>query len=53
MRLNVQKIINAPGERMDFQFALDLSDECGCGCEDDDEDGDCGCGCGCEDHDHQ
>lgn len=26
MRLNVQKIINAPGERMDFRFELDLSD---------------------------
>ena len=26
MLLNVQRIINAPGERMDFQFALDLSD---------------------------
>ena len=26
MLLNVQKIINAPGERMDFQFELDLSD---------------------------
>ena len=26
MRLNVQKIINAPGERIDFQFDLDLSD---------------------------
>ena len=26
MRLNVQNIINAPGERMDFQFDLDLSD---------------------------
>lgn len=26
MILNLQKIINAPGERMDFQFALDLSD---------------------------
>ena len=26
MLLNVQKIINAPGERIDFQFALDLSD---------------------------
>ena len=26
MLLNVQKIINAPGERMDFRFALDLSD---------------------------
>ena len=25
MVLNVQKIINAPGERMDFQFDLDLS----------------------------
>ena len=25
MLLNVQKIINAPGERMDFQFDLDLS----------------------------
>ncbi|MDE7242669.1 MAG: DUF177 domain-containing protein [Oscillospiraceae bacterium] len=25
MLLNVQKIINAPGERMDFQFELDLS----------------------------
>ena len=26
MVLNVQKIINAPGERMEFQFQLDLSD---------------------------
>ena len=26
MLLNVQKLINAPGERMDFQFQLDLSD---------------------------
>lgn len=26
MLLDVRKIINAPGERMDFQFALDLSD---------------------------
>ena len=26
MRLNVQKIINAPGERIAFQFDLDLSD---------------------------
>lgn len=26
MLLNVQKIINAPGERMEFQFDLDLSD---------------------------
>ena len=26
MLLNVQKIINAPGERIDFQFDLDLSD---------------------------
>ena len=26
MRLDVRKIINAPGERMAFQFALDLSD---------------------------
>jgi len=26
MLLNVQKIINAPGERIDFQFELDLSD---------------------------
>lgn len=26
MLLNVQRIINAPGERMDFQFELDLSD---------------------------
>ena len=26
MVLNVQKIINAPGERIDFQFELDLSD---------------------------
>lgn len=26
MLLNVQKIINAPGERLDFQFELDLSD---------------------------
>ena len=26
MLLNVQKIINAPGERVDFQFELDLSD---------------------------
>ena len=26
MLLNVQRIINAPGERMDFQFDLDLSD---------------------------
>ena len=26
MLLNVQKIINAPGERIDFQFEMDLSD---------------------------
>lgn len=26
MLLNVQKIINAPGERIEFQFELDLSD---------------------------
>ena len=26
MLLNVQKIINTPGERMDFRFELDLSD---------------------------
>ena len=26
MLLNVRKIINAPGERMPFQFELDLSD---------------------------
>ena len=26
MLLNVQRIINAPGERMEFQFELDLSD---------------------------
>ena len=26
MLLNVQRIINAPGERIDFQFELDLSD---------------------------
>ena len=26
MVLNLQKIINAPGERMEFQFTLDLSD---------------------------
>lgn len=26
MLLNVQRIINAPGERMDFQFEMDLSD---------------------------
>ena len=26
MLVNVQKIINAPGERIDFQFSLDLSD---------------------------
>lgn len=26
MLLNVRKIINAPGERIDFQFSLDLSD---------------------------
>jgi len=26
MLLNVQKIINAPGERMEFRFELDLSD---------------------------
>jgi uncharacterized protein len=26
MLVNVQKIINAPGERIDFQFELDLSD---------------------------
>ena len=26
MLVNVQKIINAPGERIDFQFLLDLSD---------------------------
>ena len=26
MRLNVQNIINAPGERIEFQFDLDLSD---------------------------
>lgn len=26
MLLNVQKIINAPGERIDFQFELDMSD---------------------------
>ena len=26
MRLNVKKIINAPGERMDFHFTMDLSD---------------------------
>ena len=26
MLLNVQKIINAPGERIEFQFSLDLSD---------------------------
>lgn len=26
MLLNVQKIINAPGERIDFRFELDLSD---------------------------
>ena len=26
MLLDVKKIINAPGERMDFQFELDLSD---------------------------
>ena len=26
MVLNVQKLINAPGERMTFQFDLDLSD---------------------------
>ena len=26
MRLNVKKIINAPGERMEFSFEMDLSD---------------------------
>lgn len=26
MRLNVKKIINAPGERMEFRFEMDLSD---------------------------
>ena len=47
MLFDVKPILHTPGKQLDFQFALDLSDDCCCG--DGDEDG---CGCGCEEHDH-